>query len=71
MKKRAVNESAQILSYLRTHDGTTVLDAFRTIGCTRLDERINDLKQLGYNIEQRAEKKNGKEYKKYSLIDED
>ena len=45
-----MSQNDKILSYLRTHDDITSLDAYREIGCTRLAARISDLKARGYRF---------------------
>ena len=52
MKK---SHTKKILEYMKEHGSITSLEAFRTIGCTRLSGRIFDLKKRGYNIEKTME----------------
>ena len=40
----------RIIEYMKTHNGITSQDAFKHLGITRLSARIQELRQLGYNI---------------------
>lgn len=61
----------RLLAYLQTHAGITQLEAFNTLGCCRLSERVRDLERLGYVIEHRPEKtQGGARVVRYLLISE-
>lgn len=54
-----MSQNAKLLRYLQTHSGLTQLEAFNTLGCCRLSERVRELERLGYVLEHRAEKTGG------------
>ena len=45
-----MKQTAKVLEYMRTHDGITTLEAFNSLGVTRLSARIWDLKEAGFRI---------------------
>ena len=46
-----MTQNARLLAYLEIHpEGITQLEAFNTLGCCRLSERIRELERLGMNI---------------------
>jgi hypothetical protein len=62
-----MTQNQQILNHLRK--GTiTPLEAAKQYGIMCLAERVRDLREKGHKILTTKEKKNGKQYARYSLI---
>lgn len=51
-----MTQGERILNYLDEFESITPLDAFRDLGITKLATRISELKQEGYQFEQKYEK---------------
>ena len=51
-----MTQGERILIYLDEFDSITPLDAFRDLGITKLATRISELRQEGYQFEQKYEK---------------
>ena len=68
-----MTQNARILSWLEQHDeGVTQLEAFNTLGCCRLSERVRELSNAPYHchIEHRpARTHNGAHVIRYVLIE--
>lgn len=45
-----MSQNDQILQYLREGNRLTPIDALQLFGCFRLSGRINDLRNMGYDI---------------------
>lgn len=64
------SQNDAILRYLMTHKrGLTPIKALKKMGCFRLASRVNDLKNMGYDIrtEMIEDKNTGKRYACYTL----
>lgn len=59
-----------ILTYLKTGQKLTTLEAIYKFGCTRLASRVYDLREDGYNIKTKIVTKNGKSFAEYYLAEE-
>ena len=46
-----MNQTEQVLMYIKQFGSITSLQAFKDLGCTRLSARIADLKEAGYEFE--------------------
>ena len=47
-----MTQNSRLLNFLeRNPEGITQLEAFNTLGCCRVSERIRELERLGYLIE--------------------
>ncbi len=44
------NQNKMVLTYMRTNGSITSVEAFTSLGITRLSARIHDLKRMGYDI---------------------
>lgn len=62
-----MTQNQQILNHLRKRT-ITPLEAAKTYGIMCLAERVRDLREKGHKILTTKEKKNGKQYARYSLI---
>jgi len=52
-----MTQNARLLNWLETHDeGVTQLEAFNSLSCCRLSERVRELERLGYLIEHEPER---------------
>ncbi len=51
-----MTQGERILNYLDEFESITPWDAFRDLGITKLATRISELKQEGYQFEQKYEK---------------
>ena len=67
MSQRTQND--RIAARLKAGDTITAMEALREFGCFRCASRINDLKNQGYKIEKIMEKKNGKHFARYFLVE--
>ena len=66
--KPSMTQNAKLLNYLERHpQGITQLEAFNTLGCCRISERVRELERLGYVIEHAPEKINGARVMRYRL----
>ena len=65
-----MTQNAKLLNYLERHaTGITQLEAFNTLGCCRLSERVREIESLGYVIEHKAERTpSGARVIRYRLI---
>lgn len=45
-----MSQKQEVLKYMRRYGGITTLQAFKSLGITRLSARIYDLREDGYNI---------------------
>ena len=63
-------QNARLLRHLRDGGTITVLEGINNLGISSIPRRILDLKERGFNIEGVWEKKNGKRFKRWSLITE-
>lgn len=67
------SQNAQLIAIMETGRWVTPLEAMEEIGCMRLPARINDMKKLGYEIEDEwvthtnAQGKT-KRFKKYRIV---
>ena len=52
---KKINQSMRVLEYMKKNGSITSIEAFYSIGCTRLSGRIFDLKKMGYNISSELE----------------
>lgn len=64
------SQNARLLNYLETHpQGITQLEAFNTLACCRLSERVRELESLGYVLSHTPEKtSSGARVVRYKLI---
>ena len=52
-----MTQNARLLNFLeRNPAGITQLEAFNTLGCCRISERVRELEGLGYLIEHEPER---------------
>lgn len=58
-KETATRQKSRVLDFIRTHGKITSLDAFATLGITRLSARIFDLRKDGHNIKTRDVESDG------------
>lgn len=65
-----MNQTNQILDYLRTGKAITPLEALNHFGCFRLGARIYEIKKLGYKVKTEIERQGDKHWAKYSLLKE-
>mgnify|MGYP003289421828 CR=1 FL=1 len=66
------SQCEKILDYMDRFGSITTLEAFNDIGCTRLASRICDLRQRGYAIADKLEKRKNRfgvtvHYKRYYM----
>jgi len=64
MKK---SQTEQILNWLKKGHKLNPLQALRKFGSFRLGARVFEIKEMGYNINKKMKKKNGKYFAEYSL----
>lgn len=63
-----MSQTTSILEYLKQGNSITALEALNSFQCMRLASRINDLKNMGYDvISTMAEVKSGKKVASYML----
>lgn len=63
-----MNQTDEILNYLRAGYSLTPLEALDKFGCFRLGARIWEIKDQGYDIESKiVSGPNGKHYSRYTL----
>ena len=62
-----MNQTNQILEYLKEGNSITPIEALNKFGCFRLGARIWDLKKKGYDIKTEMVQKGKKTFAKYSL----
>jgi hypothetical protein len=66
-----MNQTKQILEYLKEGHTISPAEALIRCGCFRLAARINDLRNQGHEIKSEMRKDtNGKRYARYSLVSE-
>ena len=61
-----MSQTTQIISHIKKGP-ITPLQALNLYGCLRLAARINDIRYMGYDIESKMVKRNGKRFAEYSL----
>lgn len=61
------SQTEQILKFFKDGRTLTQLEALTRFGCFRLGARCYDLKKMGYNIQKRTIKENGKHFAEYWL----
>ena len=65
-----MSQTTSILEYLKQGNSITALEALNSFQCMRLASRINDLKNMGYEvISTMIEVKSGKKVASYRLKD--
>jgi len=62
-----MTQKAHIINHLKKHQTITPLQALRLYGCMRLASRINELRDAGWRITTKTEKRNRKRYARYVL----
>ena len=62
-----LNQTSEILSYLKSGKSITPLEALNLFGCFRLGARIWDLEQEGIKIKHELVSENGKTFARYSI----
>jgi len=60
-------QAQKILSHLKRGWKITQSDAFHKYGCWRLASRINDLRNLGFDIRTKMIEREGKKFAQYQL----
>ena len=65
-----MTQKSKLLAYLESHpQGITQLEAFNTLGCCRLSERVRECEHLGWVFSHTPEKtKNGARVIRYKII---
>lgn len=64
---RKLNQSIEILLYLKTGERLTSLEAVRLFGTMRLAARVFDLRKRGHRIDSVTVQRNGKSVSEYFL----
>ncbi len=67
MTPKIPTQNSSILYHLENYGSLTAIEALELFACFRLAARINDLRELGHDIQTEFIKKNGKKYAVYSL----
>ena len=62
-----ISQESQILSYLKSGNSLTPIDALEKMKCFRLSGRILDLRKAGHDIRTEIIESNGKRFASYSL----
>ena len=62
------SQNQQILKHLQTGKSITPMEALDKYGCFRLASRINDLRNMGYNIQSELVHKNDAKFAKYFYV---
>lgn len=62
-----MSQARQILEHLQEHKSISPLQALYQYGCFRLASRINELRELGYDIKTTMIKTNGKRHANYTI----
>lgn len=57
-----------VLNYLLTHSKMTTFDAYEKFGITRLPSRVNDLRNMGVEIECEMKYKGKKHWGEYKVV---
>lgn len=57
-----------VLEYLLTHSKMTTFDAYEKFGITRLPSRVNDLRNMGVDIECEMKYKGRKHWGEYKVV---
>lgn len=60
-------QNRNVLNYMRAKGSITSLEAVYDLNCLRLSGRIQELRNMGFNIETVMEENNGKRYARYYL----
>ena len=60
-------QAQKILSHLKRGWKITQSDAFHKYGCWRLASRINEIRNLGFDVRTRMIKREGKKFAQYQL----
>jgi hypothetical protein len=65
-----MNQTKNVLSYLKKYGSITPMIALRTLQCFRLAARIHELKTEGYKIlaEIKTDKRKHKRWAEYTLV---
>lgn len=63
------SQNQQILKHLQTGKSITPMEALNKYGCFRLASRINDLRNMGYNIQSELVHKNDTKFARYSYVE--
>lgn len=64
-----MSQNKTVLNHLKRHGSITSLDAILQHKILRLAARINDLREMGYNIQTIMIEQNDKRFAKYVLDD--
>lgn len=68
-KEKRVSQKEKIINQMRSAGSITALEALGTMGCFRLQARINELRNAGWDILTTMKKDvTGKSYARYSLV---
>ena len=62
------SQTDQIRSELLAGEAITALDALEKFGCLRLAARVKELRAQGLNIQTVTEKRNGKKFARYRVV---
>ena len=65
-----MNQTEQILNYLRTGQSLTPLECLNRFQCFRLGARIWDIKKMGYKVETELVRQGNKKFASYKLSKE-
>ncbi len=63
-----MSQNSEILAFLKTGQSITRIQAYNLLGCLRLAARINDLRNIGHEINTKIIELNGKRFAQYVLI---
>jgi biotin operon repressor len=62
-----MTQTQQILKYLQSGNKITGMDALQLFGCFRLAARVQELREIGYEVKSQLIKINGKRIAEYWL----
>ena len=65
-----MTQTAVILAALQRGESITTLEASDKYRICRLSERVRELERMGYRIDHKPERLNGKRWVRYSLVGE-
>ena len=67
---RKQSQETKVMTYIRSFGSITSLEASDKCGIIHLPRRIGNLKELGVEFSEIWETKNGKRYKRWSILKE-
>lgn len=62
-----MSQTKEILGALKKGQHITAIDALREFNCFRCAARVNDIKNMGYDVHTEIVKENGKRFASYSM----